>query len=222
MYKILCFYHSGDGTTIIRQFLLFMKLLTFCLFGLLMQVHATGFGQRVSIEAKGASLKQVLNQIQNQTNYDFIYNSSNIRQVNRLDYNVKDKELNDVLQEILSPLGLAYFIDNKTVMITKKSELSSVKIQQQYSSGYVNDDQGLPVPGAIVKIINSNVATSTDVNGFFRLPSANPEGTLSVTALGFQTVEILFKAGEELQIPFKVEEKMLSEVVVVGYGIQKR
>lgn len=198
-----------------------MKLITCLLFGILMQVHATGFGQKITLEVKSASLKQVLNQIQLQTDYDFIYNSSYIRNLN-VDYHVKNKELNKVLEEILSPKGLVYFIDNNTVLITKKSEVNANKMQVQPIYGVVNDDQNSPIPGAVVKIANSNMGTLTDINGNFKLLSPSNEGVLIISMLGYQTIEVPYKVGESISIILKQEKKLLNEIVIVGYGSQKR
>ncbi|HTN19556.1 MAG TPA: TonB-dependent receptor [Pelobium sp.] len=198
-----------------------MKLVTCFLFGILMQVHATGFGQKITLEVKKASLKQVLNQIQVQTDYDFIYNSSHIRNLS-VDYHVKGKELNKVLQDILSPKGLMYFIENNTVLITKKSELDADKMQLQPITGVVKDDQNNPIPGAVVKIKNSNVGTLTDTNGNFKLLSASDEGILSISMLGYETTEYPYKTGADVVIILKQEKKLLSEIVVVGYGSQTR
>ncbi len=199
-----------------------MKLLTTLMFGVLMQVNAASFGQKVSMNVENASLIQVLTQIQKQTNYDFIYNSSLIKSQKILNYKAEDKDLTTVLNEILTPRGLTFVIEDRTVFIKTKSLKTTTIIKQGPISGVVKDEQNIPIPGAVVSIAGSKSATVTDFNGNFKLLSTTEEGLLSVSALGYQLVEVPFKTGQNLEVVLKVEKKILDEIVVVGYGTQKR
>lgn len=222
MYKILSSYSLGGQKFLTKKNMLCMKLLTALIFGVLMQVNATGFGQKISVNVKKASLTQALTQIQKQTNYDFIYNSSVIHGQKDLTYQASGKELTAVLNDILMPRGLTYLIEDRTVFIKNRPATSVINIQQAPVSGVVKDEQNSPIPGAVVKIKNSKSATVTDIDGKFNLLSPTNEGILNISALGYQVLEVAFKAGEDVQVVLKVQKEILDEIVVVGYGTQKR
>jgi len=200
-----------------------MKLVSLLLFGTMMYASASTFGQKISINVKQASFQEVLEAIQKQTNYDFLYNNAHLKNLDALDLSVKNKDLTEVLNKVLTPNGLVYALDNNIVLIKPKEELDKNESEvQQTVQGYVKDTNNHPVVGATVSLANSNLATATDENGYFRLSVPVSSGSLIVTALGFTSRTLAFQQGQVLQVDLSASLSGLDEVVIVGYGTQKK
>lgn len=205
--------------------LLIMKMLFVLLFILAMQTSASTFAQKISLSVSNAELADVLDQIQNQTNLDFLYNATQLKNVARIDLDVKGADLQKVLNACLTPRGLVYVIQNNTVLIKKAAaadKASATTDVQQQVNGVVRDAEGVPIRGASVLYVNSNIAAATDDAGRFTLRTGQPEGQLLITAIGYEEQSVTFRSGEEIQIVLQAVISDLEEVVIVGYGEQKR
>ncbi|NGM62050.1 TonB-dependent receptor [Sphingobacterium sp. SGG-5] len=188
-----------------------------------MHASASTFGQKISITVKQASFQDVLVAIQKQTNYDFLYNNAHIKNLHNLDLSVKNKDLTEVLNTVLTPNGLVYALENNIVLIKPKEELDrSVVAVQQAVDGYVRDENGRPVAGATVALVNSNLAIATDDKGYFSLPVPVQSGSILITAVGFEAQQLNFQQGQTINVTLQMSLSDLDEVVIVGYGVQKK
>src|SRR5690606_34530996 len=152
------------------KYLLIMRMLFALLFVFVIQTNASTFAQRVSLSVTNAELSDVLEQIQKQTSLDFLYNASQLENVSKINLDVKEADLQKVLNTCLTPRGLVYVIQNNTVLI-KKAEGADTDMSdiQQQVTGLVQDEQGGAISGASVLYRNSNIATATNDNGRFTL-----------------------------------------------------
>ena len=204
---------------------LIMKMLSLFLFIFLVHASASTRAQKISLFVSNAELSDVLTMIQRQTNLDFLYSNSQLENVGKIDLNVKNEDLSDVLKKCLSPKGLVFFIENKTVLIKKApstADLSEMVAEQSPVSGTVVTESGEPLVGASVKLVNSNMATATDETGHFVLDLATNQGELVISSLGYQEQVVPFRSGTPVDVVLKLAISDLEEVVVVGYGVQKR
>ncbi|MGX5817133.1 SusC/RagA family TonB-linked outer membrane protein [Chitinophaga lutea] len=94
--------------------------------------------------------------------------------------------------------------------------------QEQAVKGRVTDETGAPLPGVSVAVKGTSSGTVTDANGNFSLRVPNNEGTLVFTFMGYTSQEMAYTAGKALAVQLKSDQKALGEVVVVGYGTQKK
>lgn len=204
--------------------LLMMKLYSFLLLGFFMQANGNTYAQKVSLSVKRAELADVLTRIQEQTNLDFFYNSSQLKEVDKIDLDVKNMDLKKVLDACLTPRGLFYVVQNKTVLIKKASDLETKEVegQQQQIQGKVLNSDGEPLVGASIRIQQSNIATATKGDGSFAMPVVHTDGQLLITALGYEDKIVSYKVGTELLIRMLESTSDLDEVVIVGYGTQKK
>lgn len=209
------------------KYLVMMKLVSFLVFGLCLQLQAKVYAQKINISVSNAELVEVLGKIQEQTDLDFLYNSSQLKKTDKINLHLKNADLNTVLDAFLTPRGLVYVVKNKTVLIKNaqdvfNSELSAEMQKQLSVQGMVSNGQGQPLAGASIRIAQSNVATASKQDGSFTLNVVQQEGQLTVTALGYVEQTLNFKAGERLTIKLQEKQSDLEEVVVVGYGVQKK
>lgn len=213
-------YFSKRG---VCKLLVMMKLVSMFLLGTMLHVSASTLGQKISLRVKQATLQEILQDIQVQTNFDFLYSESEFRSFGKVDVSFNNKDLQFVLQKILTPQGLVYFLDNQMVLIKSRDELLAQMAQnQQVIEGYVKDEQGHPISGASISLQNSNLATATDSQGYFKLVSPDAAPRIIVSALGYESQTIPISSTKSLQIVLKEAISDLDEVIVVGYGQQKR
>lgn len=118
---------------------------------------------------------------------------------------------------LLSQLGYA----NITRTDKSENEGQKLRIDQQTVTGTVTDDNGLPLPGATVKVAGTNRGTTTNFNGEFSIEARRGD-VLQVSYVGFQTYEVTISGETDLIIELQTDSASLDEVVVVGYGTQRR
>ncbi len=205
--------------------LLMMKLYSFLLFGLVLQANGSTYAQKVSLSVQQAELSDVLAKIQQQTNLDFLYNSSQLKSVDKIDLHVKNANLKQVLDACLTPRGLFYVVQNKTVLIKKAAELETqapVEEQQLQVRGQVVNTTGEALVGVSIQLAQSNIATASQNDGSFILPVVQNQGQLLITALGYEDQQVNYSVGTPLYIVLVPTTSDLEEVVIVGYGVQKK
>lgn len=176
---------------------------------------------RVSITKSNAHLDDVLSEIESQTDYLFIYN--NQVDVNRkVSVKVKGKPVSQVLDNLLKNTGITYAMEGTHIVLTKNA-VNTVPVQQQTKNitGKVVDGIGEPVIGANVVVKGTTNGTITDLDGNFSI-EADSKSVLNVSYIGYLSKEVLVGNQNVLNIVLLEDTKTLDEVVVIGYGTQKK
>ncbi|WP_207425108.1 TonB-dependent receptor [Pedobacter sp. SYSU D00535] len=180
----------------------------------------------VTIDVKSEKFSKVLTSLEQQSKISFIYSSAIINSDRRVSISVVNKSLETVLKELLPPLNLSYQASGDVVLITRrskdKSEIASAPLSIVRVTGRVTDEKGEALPGVSVRVVGTNSGTVTDINGVYSI--SVPDGaSITFSYIGFQSQTVAAKEGT-LNIVMKLDElgTKLNEVVVVGYGTQKR
>lgn len=179
----------------IKKLLLIMKITAIFLFAALMQVSAAGLAQRLTLVKKDATLKQVFDAVNKQTNYNFVWSADQLNINQPVNADFKDTPLLEVLDKCLSNTGMTYTIEDKTVVIKKKDESFIDKAQALFAqvavSGKVVDETGQPMMGVTVKERNKPAnATATDSKGAYTLTVTAPESVIAFTFVGYEAQEL--------------------------------
>jgi len=212
-----------------------MKLTTLMLFLAFMQVSASTLAQKVTLSERNASLTTIFEQIRNQTGYDFAYTTSTIKAAKLVTIDVKNVDLNEVLDRIFSGQPLNYTIENKSVVVSIKEaslfDQLSAKVKAVLNipteiGGTVTDTLGHPLVGATVSIKGKNLITQTDSKGNFSFPNM-PQGnyTLVVSYIGYEKLETsITNTGkyEHLAFVLRLGSSQLDQVRVIAYGTDSR
>jgi len=215
----------------IKKILLVMKITTFLLFVALMQVSAAGLAQRLTLVEKDATLKQVFNEINKQTNYNILWSTSQVNGDQTINVNFKDTPLLEVLDRCLENTSLTYTIENKTIVIKEKepSFLDNIKDKATKLlnlpadiSGTVIDSTGTTLPGASVSLKGTSYSTITDNKGNFTF-SKVPQGNYSliVTYIGYAKLERSISVeGKDLNLRLALHgsSSQLDQIEVIAYG----
>ena len=182
-------------------------------------LHASskGFSQEtISLSGKHMELRRVFNIIQRETSYKFLYKDELLSDSLRVDVHALDMPVTQVLDLVLRNTNLAYrVLDNELVVITTKNDQAGdIEVH-----GKVTDESGTPLQGVSVKIKGATGGTSTNESGDFSLTA--PQGSiLIISAVGYTAQSL--PAASMVRIHLRKQVAALDQVVVVGYGTQKK
>ena len=208
-------WQSCSKAKIFRMF----KLTNIFVFLAVLQVSASSYAQRITLRYKNAPLEEVLLNIRQQSGYDFLYSSELLKKAQPVTVNINEGSIDQVLKGSLVGQPFTYQLNNKTVTIVPLAE----SVQQTFPvSGRVTDSKNAALPGVSVRIKGANGGTVTDQNGRYSLNLPNGNATLVFTYIGFTTLERAVNNQRELNITLSESAQSLNDVVVVGYGTQKR
>lgn len=176
---------------------------------------------KVSIHMNNVKLDKILNEIENQTDYLFIYN--NQVDINKItSVKVKNEAVAQVLDRILSGTGINYELEGTHIILTTEA-IKDLHAQQQAKTvtGTVTDVSGEPIIGANIRIKGTTTGTITDIDGNFSI-EAKPQSVIEVSYIGYLTQETVINNQKSIRFLLKKDTKTLDEVVVIGYGVQKK
>lgn len=195
-----------------------MRLTTVILIASLMQVSASTFGQRITLNQHSIPLESALKEIRKQSGFDIYYDSKTISKDQKISISIKNAPIEEALKTILGGLNLTYKIDGKHIAIKKIEEPSIIdnllnKFNLIDIRGRVVDNEGKPLPGATIRVVGTNNITSSNANGEFILKDVAADAMLDVMFMGFTTKRL--PAGSNVgTIALEVSNNRLQEVVV--------
>ena len=170
---------------------------------------------KVTLSRKAVTLNEVITEMKKQTSYDFFYSTELSELKQTFDIDVKDKEVRQVLDEILPPLGLEYAVQQNLIIIREKLDKSASKTMSV--KGRVFDSQGASLPGVTVVVKGTTLGTSTDTEGRFELDlPAQDNLRLLFSFIGMESQELVYTGQEELDVVMKEDLVEIDEVVVTG------
>ncbi len=187
-----------------------------------LQVAANVHAQRVTLDVRNVPLETVLKDIKKQTGYGFVLDGKDLKEM-RISVHAENEALDDVLKKCFAGKPVMYRISGKDVFLKKVAVQTPVsgRAQQPPIRGVVVDEDQQPIPGVSVKIKDSGVGTATDENGAFSLAAPDQEAVLLFSVVGYASREVRATPGN-MRIVMAVLSADLNEVVVVGYGTQKK
>ena len=209
----------------IKHFFRIMRITLFLLMACVFSSYAGNtYSQntKVSLDMDNVGLNKVLDEIESQTDYLFIY-SSQINVNKLVSIKANKKAVSTVLDQILHNTGIAYKLEGSHIILERKVEemrnAPSAVTQQQTKkiTGTVVDKTGETVIGANVKIQGTDRGTITDIDGNFTLEVA-PENVLIISYIGYLDAKVTVAGQNHINVVLAEDNKMLDEIVVIGYG----
>ena len=183
-------------------------------------LQITAQQQKVSLKLNQASLKKTFSEIEKRTQYKFSYRDVTLDGCEPVTIQKKDVTVAALLSEILGARGLEYkWVQPSTIIVSAKVTARQKNRKETKVTGVVVDTQGNPVIGATVQVPGKNVGTATDLSGRFAL-TVDENDQLEISYIGYQTVRT--RARSNMSITLKDDLESLDEVVVVGYGTQRK
>ena len=200
-----------------------MKLtLVLCLCALL-HVSAATYGQNITLKVKNISFERLLDDLSHQSGFHFLYDEQLVNQANPISLNVKDVPLNIVLNECFANQPFSFVVKNKNVIITSKPKEAPPEIINQATvSGLVTDEQNQGIPGVSVTIKGTDQGVTTDKNGKYSISVPNTDAVIVFSSVGYNSREIPVNGRTAISVTLAAKANSLNDVVVVGYGTQKK
>lgn len=225
MYQKTCSIGSVCRILCDKKSLNIMKISVLFLFVAIFSVSAKSYSQeaRVTFDLKNVSVNDVFETIREQTNYSFWYDIKDVNVDRIVSLKAENNTVRQVLKQLLKNENLDYrMVDNHVVLLPKGSEpVITDVLQTRKITGTVRDGNNDPVIGANVVEKGTTNGSITDINGQFSL-DVKPGAVILVSYIGYLSKEISVKEQTKLDILLIEDTKALDEVVIVGYGSQKK
>ena len=209
-----------------------MRITVFLLFICVFQLMATNSSAqdaKITVETEQISIKQLIDEIETQTNYFVVYSRTEVNLGQTVKVNKLSGTVKEMLNDAFANTSLGFLFDNDYIILKKRNEtltspLSVQEIKQDDSrevKGIIRDEMNESVIGASVVIKGTTRGTITDTNGEFSIKVKEGD-VLFISYIGYVSQEIKTEKKNFLDIILHEDLKTLNEVVVVGFGVQKK
>jgi len=208
----------------INRFLLIMKLAILLTFAFSVYAFADGKAQKITLHAENTTLREVMKEIQKQQGYSFFFRGDRIAST-RVNAEVKQADLAQAMERILSGHDLEWSLEDDIIAITVKAHTLGTSVslyQQREITGRVTDEQGSPLEGVTVRVKDMPAVVTTAADGTYRISLPGGGETLVFTIVGYEPVERAPGTQNTINVSMQTSLSDLEEVVVVGYGTQRK
>ncbi|WP_295117491.1 TonB-dependent receptor [uncultured Chitinophaga sp.] len=205
--------------------LLIMKLTVLLMTITMLQVHAAGYAQTVTLAHRNARLDKVFSDIRKQTGYNFLYTDEQLSHATDISVKATNLPLKDALDLCFRNQPLTYSINGQTIIIKRREETVAreVRVTEDITvTGRITDSKGEPIPGASIQLKGTSKGVVTNENGQYSITVPAADAVLIISSLGFDRQEVIVNGRNAISLTLNTIASKINELVVVGYGEQKR
>lgn len=197
-----------------------LKRISVSFFSLLLASQMTISAQNVSFSTNKVTLKSAFEKIEKASKYKIAYNSSQLNANRSVTLSKKSDDVFGILTQLLKGTNCTYELEGNYIIIKpqQKTQTSGKKVKVR---GVIKDETGEPIIGATVRVKGQSEGTVSDLDGNFTL-DVTDDNTLQISYIGYQTQEFAVGKQHHFSIVLEEDKKILNEVVVIGYGTQKK
>lgn len=177
----------------------------------------TDLSKRLSLNIRNVELISALTILEKEADVKFAYSAESLPTRKRLTLTYSEVPLSVILDDISEKNDLKYEVTGQLIVISR-----NLAKRQRIISGTITTEAGEPLAGVSVNIKGTQLSTSTDENGHFSLSLTEGSGILVFSSVGYVTQEMDIREQSSVRVVLEQEEKTLNEIVVVGYGTQKK
>lgn len=199
----------------IKNLNLAQKLAATLLLSATLSVHA----QKVSFNGDRIPLKSAFERLESVSKYKFEYNSSQLDVTRSVTLSQKNTDVLQIVDQLLQGTGFTYTVRGNYIVIARQQP-QPAKGQKRKVSGTVRDANGEPIIGATIKQKGSTVGVISDLDGRFEV-EVPADAQLEVSYVGYAPLTVNAN-GKNFNLTLREDTKLMQEVVVVGYGVQKK
>ncbi len=201
--------------------LLIMKLSSILLFVFTLHLAAEGYSQnaRIRLDFNSGTISEVIDAIENQTSFKVFYKTDQVDVKRTVRISQSETTLSSLMDQTLEGSNLTYMVMNNLLVITPVNSGA----QMQNVKGLVTDAQtGEPLPGVNVVVDGTTMGVVTDFDGKYSIDVASSTAILTFSYIGYTTQKVEVAGRNSINVTLEADIKSLEEVVVVGYGVQKK
>ncbi|WP_303026033.1 SusC/RagA family TonB-linked outer membrane protein, partial [uncultured Parabacteroides sp.] len=176
----------------------------------------------LSLEMSNSTIANVLEAVENQTDFSFIYDANVVNINKKVSVSVNEKNIFDVLNKMFGNSDIAYTVVNKKIILNKKETIEIMQQQGKRVTGVVVDKNNEPVIGANILVKGTTNGTITDVDGNYVLENVPADAILVFSYIGFDSQELKYNGQANIDVTLSEDTQKLDEVVVTAMGIKKK
>jgi TonB-dependent starch-binding outer membrane protein SusC len=197
-----------------------MKLTLLLTFLTLLNAAGSIYSQSgsLTLSLKNATVLEVFNDIENQSKFKFFYQNEQIDVNRRIDINVEKARLEDILANIFANENVKYRVFENNLVVL----MNSIAQQNRITGTVVSGSDKSPMPGVNIVEKGTTNGVTTDGNGKFSIAVERPDAILIFSFVGYHTKEVAIEGQSEINVTLDEDVSKIEEIVVVGYGVQKR
>ena len=211
--------HAGRHPIYLKYWRIMKLTVALILFACL-QVSARTYSQdRITLNLQSTTIKKVLAAIEKKSNYRFMYNDALLSGKPKVDVNVTNEEVENVLDDVLSNSGIGYkVLENKLVVLKATADRQPIEVMDKTVTGRVTDATGQPLPGVSVTIKGTQFGATTNSNGEFSIVVPDDNATLVFSYVGYDSQETRVGTRTAVNVQLQTSTRSMDQVVVIGYG----
>lgn len=177
-----------------------------------------GQEQKVTLHFKDAPVQDVLKEINRQTELDFVYNLTQLQEINPVTVDVENVTVDAALTQLLKDTPYEHHFEMGSIIIRQRETRPQQEMKEL--KGQVKDQQGYPLPYASVLVKGTTIGVVTDMDGRFKLavPADNP-GELVISYVGMRPVTVKGRADREIHVTLTMDSEQMDEVIITGYQV---
>lgn len=201
-----------------------MKLSVFlllCSIGLAQATDSYAQKATVNLEMRNQTVKEVLDEIEEQSDFSFFFNIKHVDLHRRVSVVAKKSDIFKVLETVFAGTDVSYSVVDKKIILSTKKQVDQQNKAERKITGIVKDGMGIPIIGANILVRGTTIGTISDIEGNFTL-EVPEKAVLTVSYIGYLTKEIKLENEKVINIILTEDTHNLEEVVVVGFGTQKK
>lgn len=183
----------------------------------------------LTVRMNNRTVKDVFSYIEKNSEFIFVYHGSNINLNRRVNVDVNNQTVESILKKMFEGTDIEYIINDRQIIVrkneTNRKQVAVVAPQQEKKisvTGNVKDAIGEPLIGVNVMVKGTTIGGITDANGDFSLSDVAPNAVISISYIGYKTQEIVLNGKTSVNVTLSEDSEALDEVVVIGYGTQKK
>jgi TonB-linked SusC/RagA family outer membrane protein len=200
-----------------------VALFAFLLVFSAIQVSASNYSEttKLSMRLKNASIETVLNQIEDQSEFYFVYNEKQLNVNRKVDVDFSDARVETILDDILENTGMSYKVIDRQIIIGKADKNGEIQ-QGKTVTGKVVDEADQGIPGVAISVKGTAVGTVTDLDGNYSITIPEKGEVLSFTFIGMKAQEITIGVQTNINVTMLTETIGIDEVIAIGYSSTSR
>lgn len=176
----------------------------------------------LNLKMNNVSVKEVLREIEDKSDFYFLYNNDLIDVNRAVSIDAKDEKIQDVLNQLFADKTVSFLVKDRQIVLSPAGSVTAITQQKKTVSGKVADSSGGALPGVSVVLKGTTNGTITDMDGKFTLSNIPDNGTLQFSFVGMKLQEVPVDGKTSFNVTMADETIGIEEVVAVGYGVQKK
>jgi TonB-linked SusC/RagA family outer membrane protein len=207
-----------------QKILLTMRLTLFLMVLGVFSAYSASYAQKtkLNLNAKNIQVKDVLNEIENQSEFFFMYDNKQVDVERKVDLEVNSMNIDQVLQKLFEGTATSFKVVNRQILLFPENQGFSFSQQNGKVTGKVTDSSGNALPGVSVVVKGTTNGTITDINGSYSVSNVSENSTLQFSFVGMKAQEVAVGGKSVINVSLVDDAIGIEEVVAIGYGTSRK